>query len=591
MAANQVLAATATSDVEAQRQKDDDRGRLGVLLSEYLGDRTLRQIGLIIGLALAIAAGLALFMWAQEPAYRALYGNLPTQDAGAVVDALQKANIPYRLDETSGAILVPAQQLSGARLKLASQGLPHTGGVGFESLRQDQGFGTSQFLETARFQRALETELARTIDALDPVARARVHLAIPERSVFVRERKNPSAAVTIGLYAGRVLTGGQVSAIAHLVASAVPAMAATDVTVVDQHGRLLSRLEDNGEGLSATVQQLAFRHRIEDAYARRIEDLLAPIVGAGHIKAQVNARVNFSAQERTEELYQPGQSAVRSEHSTEDHTERSKEAMGVPGALSNQPPGAGTLQPAQTGDPTSEGNADDQSDAASRNAPPKLVDSRVSHTRNYEISKTIRHVRTPQGAITRLSVAVLLDQPAAASAEGQAEGQPEVFTQAKLTELTELVKQVVGFDAQRGDTINVISSPFQPAEAAPPVDPPLWQQPWVSEGGKLLLASILGLVLILAVVRPLVHGLLGRDRSERSERLASGSAPAPAPAALPQAPAGAEAGYALTGPEEPKRIGAGNDYDNRLRIAREVVGKEPAVAANVMKRWLAQENE
>lgn len=587
MAANQVLAPTATANGETQRQKDDDRGRLGVLLSEYLGDRALRQIGLIIGLALAIAAGLALFMWAQEPAYRSLYANLPTQDAGAVVDALQKANIPYRLDENSGAILVPAQQLSGARLKLASQGLPHTGGVGFESLRQDQGFGTSQFLETARFQRALETELARTIDALDPVARARVHLAIPERSVFVRERKNPSAAVSIGLYAGRVLTGGQVSAIAHLVASAVPEMAATDVTVVDQHGRLLSRLEDNGEGLSATVQQLAFRHRIEDAYARRIEDLLAPMIGAGHVKAQVNARVNFSAQERTEELYQPDQSVVRSEQSTEDRTERSKQAVGVPGALSNEPPGAGTLQPAQTGDPASEGKADDQGGAAGRNGPPKLVDSRVSHTRNYEVSKTIRHVRTPQGAITGLSVAVLLDQPAAASDEGK----PQALAQAKLTEITDLVKQVVGFDAQRGDTINVISSPFQPSEAAPPVDTPLWQQPWVSEGGKLLLASILGLVLILVVVRPLVHGLLGRERSERAEPRASTSAPTSAAAALPQAPEGAESDYALSGPGQPKRIGAGSDYDNRLRIAREVVGKEPAVAANVMKRWLAQENE
>ena len=588
MAANQVLTATATSNVEAQRQKDDDRGRLGVLLSEYLGDRALRQIGLIIGLALAIAAGLALFMWAQEPAFRTLYANLPTQDAGAVVDALQKANIPYRLDENSGAILVSAERLAGARLKLASQGLPHTGGVGFESLRQDQGFGTSQFLETARFQRALETELARTIDALDPVARARVHLAIPERSVFVRDRKNPSAAVTIGLYAGRVLTGGQVSAIAHLVASAVPEMSATDVTVVDQHGRLLSRLEENGEGLSATVQQLAFRHRIEDAYARRIEDLLAPIIGAGHVKAQVNARVNFSAQERTEELYEPGQSAVRSEQSSEDRTERSQEAMGVPGALSNQPPGTGTLQPPQTGNPAGEGEGADQSGAA--DSAPKLVDSRVSHTRNYEVSKTIRHVRTPQGAITRLSVAVLLDQPAATPAKGEAEGQAEGLAQEKLTEITELVKQVVGFDAQRGDTINVISSKFQPSDVAPPMSTPLWEQPWVSEGGKLLLASILGLVLILAVVRPLIHGLLGRDRSERSEpseRLASASVPA----ALPQAPEGPEAGYALTGPEEPKRIGAGNDYDNRLRIAREVVGKEPEVAANVMKRWLAQENE
>lgn len=574
MAANQALASRANTDVRSQRQKGDDRGRLGILLSEYVGERALRQIGLIIGLAVAVAAGLALFMWAQEPAYRALYANLPTEDAGAVVEALQAANIPYRLDAGSGAILVPAQRLSEARLKLAGQGLPHTGGVGFESLRQEQGFGTSQFMETARFQRALETELARTIDSLDPVARTRVHLAIPERSVFVRERKAPSAAVSLGLYPGRTLTSGQVSAIAHLVASAVPGMAASEVTVVDQHGRLLSRLEDNGEGLNATVQQLDFRHRLEDAYARRIEDLLAPIVGAGHVKAEVNAHVNFSAQERTEELYQPGQSVVRSERSTEDRTERSQEAMGIPGALSNQPPGTGTLQPAQ---PAPSVQPDQ---AASQTPSPQLVDSRVSHTRNYEVSKTIRHVRTPQGAVTRLSVAVLLDRPAVAAAA--AEGKAQSLPQAQLAEITELVKQVVGFDPDRGDTINVISAPFQPTEDASPPHTPLWQQPWASQAGKLLLAAILGLVLILVVVRPLIHGLLGRDRSEP---------PDPAPAAQTPALEGGGPGYALPGPGKPQQSGMINDYDNRLRIAREVVGKEPAVAANVMKRWLAQEHE
>ncbi|EAR20649.1 flagellar basal-body MS-ring/collar protein FliF [Nitrococcus mobilis] len=580
MAANQALAPTADTNLKPQRQKDDERGRLGVLLSEYLGERALRQMGLIIGLALAVAAGLALFMWAQEPTYRALYANLPTQDASAVADALQTANIPHRLDTNSGAILVPAQRLSEARLKLAGQGLPHTGGVGFESLRQEQGFGTSQFMETARFQRALETELARTIDALDPVARSRVHLAIPERSVFVRDRKTPSAAVSIGLYPGRVLSSGQVLAIAHLVASAVPAMTASAVTIVDQRGRLLSRVANEGEGLNATVQQLAFRHRVEEAYARRIEDLLTPIVGAGHVKAQVNARVDFSAQERTEELYQPEQSVVRSEQSMKERTERSQKAIGVPGALSNQPPGTGTLQPAQPG---KSGKPVDQQEAANQTSAPELVDSRISHTRNYEISKTIHHVRTPRGAITRLSVAVLLDRPAiAAKTKDKTQAPPQVDPQVELAELTELVKQVVGFDADRGDTINLISSPFQPPEEAPPAHTPLWQQPWVSEGGKLLLASLLGLVLILAVVRPLVHGLLGRDRSERPDSAAQ---------AQIHGGADADADAALTGPAEPKRLGTVSDYNDRLQIARDVVGKEPAVAANVMKHWLAQENE
>ncbi|MDN5871200.1 MAG: flagellar M-ring protein FliF [Nitrococcus sp.] len=564
MAANQVLA-PSTKDGGLQRQKGDDRGRLGILLSDYLGEHALRQVGLLIGLALAIAAGLALFMWAQEPAYRSLYANLPPQDASEVIDALQKAGIPHRLDASSGAILVPAQRLSETRLKLAGRGLPHTGGVGFESLRKDQGFGVSQFMETARFRRALETELARTIAFLAPVERARVHLAIPERSVFVRERKTPTAAVSIGLYAGRVLTAGQVAAITHLVASAVPGMAATNVTVVDQHGRLLSHVDDNADGLGATIEQLAFRHRIESTYVRRIEDLLEPIVGAGHVKAKVNARINFSVQERTEELYQPGQSVVRSERSTKERTERSKAAVGVPGALTNQPPGTGTLQPPQA------------EKAGAEAQPPRLVDSHVSRTRNYEVSKTIRHVRTPRGAITRLSVAVLLDHPAAAT-----EDKTQPRTEAELAEIAGLVKQAVGFDPERGDTIKIISSPFQPPKEVQPVDVPLWQQPWVSDAVKLLLASILGVVLILAVVRPLVHGLLGRDRSARPELM---------PEAQAQALDGGEPGYALPGPGEHRQLNAPSDYDDRLRIARDVAGKEPAVAANVMKRWLAQEHE
>lgn len=589
MAANQVLAPRANPDVRPRRQKGDDRGRLGILLSEYVGERALRQIGLIIGLAVAVAAGLALFMWAQEPAYRALYANLPTGDAGAVIEALQAANIPYHLEAGSGAILVPAQRLSDARLKLAGQGLPHTGGVGFESLRQDQGFGTSQFMETARFQRALETELVRTIESLDPVARARVHLAIPERSVFVRERKAPSAAVSVGLYSGRILTPGQVSAITHLVASAIPGMAATGVTVVDQHGRLLSRLEDGGEGLSATVQQLAFRHRVEDAYARRIEDLLAPIVGAGHVKAEVNARIDFSAQERTDELYQPGQSVVRSERSKEDHTERSKEAMGIPGALSNQPPGTGTLQPAQSNQSSSQSGQSKQATGQPSSSSPPLVDSRISHTRNYEVSKSIRHVRTPRGAITRLSVAVLLDRPAATTIDDSKtavvadDSKNQSLPQAKLAEITALVKQSVGFDSDRGDTITVTSSPFQPVEDAAPVQTPLWQQPWVAEVGKLLLATVLGLVLILTVVRPLVHGLLGRDRAGQA-----GPVSVAQPSALE---GGVSPDYSLSGLDEPKQLAAVNDYNERLRIARDVADKEPAVAANVMKRWLAQEHE
>ncbi|MGD8709353.1 MAG: flagellar basal-body MS-ring/collar protein FliF [Ectothiorhodospiraceae bacterium] len=565
---------------DAAGSRHPEEGRLGALLREYLGDRAFRQLALIVGLAAAIAAGLALFMWAQEPVYRSLYANLPSEDASAVMDALQAANIQYQTDPNTGAIMVPADSVHKARLTLASQGLPNTGGVGFESLRQDQGFGTSKFMETARFQRALETELGRTITSLRAVKTARVHLAIPEHSVFIRDRREPRASVTVGLYAGRTLTDGQVNAIVNMVASAVPELATERVTLVDQQGDLLSGASKGGDTGGASGEQLKFKHRVEDGYVRRIEDLLAPMVGANHVRAKVNARIDFSTSERTEELYDPDRTAVRSQQSTEERTDRRDGAQGVPGALSNQPPGAGTT--AQTG------NANQNATGKQQDAKTTTIDSSVSETKNFEVSRTVRHIRGKAGAVDRLSVAVLLDEPTSTDADGNVVPKPR--TPQELEEIRSLIKQAVGFVEARGDTVTITSAPFQAKPEAEPLDTPLWEQPWVFEGGKLLLAGLLGLVLILAVVRPLINGLLGRDRPARNTASSGGAAYAAAegPDGEPRQLPGPEH-EALMHQHAQQQLPGTSGYEQKLQAAREVASGDPALAANVVKGWLSQD--
>lgn len=530
-------------------------------LRQLLGEQPLRRIGLVAGLVAAVAVGIGLFVWAQEPNYRPLYSRLSQQDAAEVVEALKAGNIPYRLDANTGAILVPAAQVHEVRLGLASQGLPRGEGVGYELLQRDQGFGTSQFMENARFNRALEAELARSISALNGVESARVHLAIPKQSVFIRERNQPSASVLVNLRPGRGLGESQVAAIVHMVASSVPGLEHDKVTVVDQRGRLLTRKEDNL--LDATAQQLDYKQQLEDAYVRRIEALLTPMLGPGGVRAQVDARLEFGVEESTQELFDPAGIAVRSEQLSEQQKE-DRPVGGVPGALTNQPPQAGTLAPGEPLD-----------DAESR-----LVESSRNQTRNFEVSKTIRHSRRPLGVIQRLSVAVLVDEKDAVDEEGNPIRQP--LSQEELDRISSLVQQAVGFDAERGDTISVISAPFQGQDSTERT--PLLEQPWVWETGRLLLAALLALALLVFVVRPLLRNLFGPKQPEELEE-------DPELEQLPRA----EEPLQLPGPEGENPLLAGVpapvSYEDALTAARQLVSQEPAVAANVVKDWLAEDEQ
>jgi len=518
----------------------------------------LRQLGLMVGLAASVALGVAVVLWSQTPNYKLLYANLSDKDASLVMDALQKSKIIYKLDEGSGSVLVQASQVHEARLNLAAQGLPKGTGAGFEMLEEKQGFGVSEFREKALYDRALEGELARTIASLSNIQNARIHLALPKQSAFVRNRQKPSASVMVSLFPGRNLEPGQVDSIIHLVTSSVPGLDTSRVTVIDQKGRLLSS-RNTSQDLALTSSQFEYSQRLQDAYAKRIEDMLTPIIGPGGVRAQVVADLDFTSTEKTQETYNPEHSAVRSEQVVEEKSSGASQAEGVPGALSNRPPVTATTP--------------DQSAGAGKETPGLKNSSRRS-TLNYELDKTISHTRVASGAIRRLSVAVIVDNK-----QGLNEASEVVrtaLTEEELGRITALVKDAVGFSADRGDTINIINTAFSvppPPEPLPEI--PLWEQAWVWDIAKQGLGVVIALVLGFGVLRPVLRSL----------------AKAGANAAVPGMTLGADGNLMLADDtvrlSGGQRAGAGTaDYETNLNTAKSLVAQDPKRVAQVVKTWV-----
>ncbi|HVY81067.1 MAG TPA: flagellar basal-body MS-ring/collar protein FliF, partial [Steroidobacteraceae bacterium] len=384
---------------------------------------SLKPLLLLVGIAAAVAAGVMVVLWSRGPSYSLLFTNLSAEDQAQVASALEAAGIPYRIEGTNG-MSVPAEKLNDARLKLAGQGLPESSG-GFANIAKDPGFGVSQFMEGARYQHALETELARTIASLRPVDGARVHLAVPRESPFVRDRQPASASVFVQLKAGKRLEQEQIQSIINLVASSIPELDASHVTVVDQQGRLLSAPQTNSE-LAQRERQFELTRRLEEDYAQRIEALLTPFVGPGHVRAQVVAQVDTSVTEEAREQYKPDSQVVRSEQTTETASRDSSGAQGVPGSLSNQPPTPGTAlppnstaaAPAAPGAATA-GAAKTQGAAVADAAAAGPTNTSRSSTRNYEIDRTLAYTKTPSGRLQRLTVAVLIDNLRTTGADGK----------------------------------------------------------------------------------------------------------------------------------------------------------------------------
>ncbi len=530
----------------------------------------LRQIGLMIGLAASVAIGVAVVLWSQTPNFSLLYANLAERDTSQIMQALDKAGIPYKLDAASGALLVPAGEVHKARLQLASSGLPRGNGSGFELLEKESGFGTSQFIENARYQRALEHELGTTIAGLRNVESARVHLALPKRSVFIGRKEQPSASVVVNLYPGRTLDDGQVAAVVHLVAGSVPRLDPRNVTVVDQAGNLLTSHGNDQVGM--TSSQFAYTRKLEQSYVRRIEDLLSPMVGAGGVRAQVTADLDFTVSERTEESYNPDRPALRSEQTSEETLNGVAAAFGVPGTLSNQPPGGG-VAPEQAG----------QLPADATGAEQPAGNRSKRSVRNFELDRTITHTRAATGAVRRLSVAVVLDNKQIVNDKGETVREP--WSAEELATFTKLVREAVGFQAERGDTVEVINVPFQPpAEVEPLPEPPIWEQPWVWTLLKQLAGAVGVLVLIFGVLKPVLRNLSAVPRQQMVAAGAGGQQ-------LPEGESGlAEDQVSLGGPAASGNLPPpGANYEEQINTARTLAQQDPKRVAQVMKNWVSDD--
>lgn len=523
----------------------------------------VRQLGVMIGIAASVALGIAVVLWSQTPSYSVLYANMAPKDATEVIAALDQNGIPYKINDSTGAVMVASGKLQEARMKLAGQGLPHSNSMGFEILQQETGFGTSRALEAARFHRALEGELARTISTLSNIESARVHLATPKQSVFVRKKNDPSASVVLKLYSGRVLDKGQVAAIVHLVASSVPELEAGRITVVDHKGNLLSGEMDSRQ-MMLTSSQFEYTRELEKHYRQRVEDILAPILGADRVRAQVSADVDFTVTEQTSERFNPDLSALRSEQVNEQSS-RLSSVQGVPGALSNQPPAAGTAPEVATA--TAEGET-----AAS----PLNTSKRA--TRNYELDKTISHTRLASNNLRRLSVAVVVDDLVSVADDGavtRIERTPE-----EISRITRLVKEAIGFNTQRGDSVEVINSAFMlPAPIEPLPELAIWEEPWVWDVAKQAGGVILVLILIFFVLRPTMKKLTAPPVIQQ---ISSAEGAGDAQGAVGSA-------GSLDSPDGAMRLPGPEKYENTLDAARQMVQDDPKRVAQVVRSWVAED--
>ncbi|PHP94036.1 flagellar M-ring protein FliF [Pantoea agglomerans] len=472
------------------------------------------RIPLIVAAAAVVAIVIAMVLWAKQPSYSVLYNNLTDEDGGAIVTQLTQMNIPYRFAENGGALMVPEANVHELRLRLAQQGLPKGGSVGFELLDKEK-FGISQFSEQVNYQRALEGELARTIESLGPVKSARVHLAMPKPTLFVREQKAPSASVTLTLQPGRALDEGQIQAIAHMVSSSVAGLPPGNVTVVDQTGRLLTRSDSAGRDLNDA--QLKYASEVEARYQQRIEAILNPILGQGNVHAQVTAQINFDTAEQTDEKYQPNanpsNSAIRSRQTSTSDQSGSPYPGGVPGALSNQPAPANTApvttpnNNAANGQNANGQNANGQNNAANNAnqttstaaASAGPTNSRRDDTVNYELDRTIRHTKVNVGDVQRLSVAVVVNFRA------DDKGKAVALNEQQLKQIEDLTREAMGYSQNRGDSINVVNSQFNTTEPVT-TDLPFWQQQsffdQLMNAGKWLLIALVAFILYRKLVRP-----------------------------------------------------------------------------------------
>ena len=538
-----------------------------------------RNIALGVAAAVVVAIMVAVWMWSQQPEYKILFANYNDKDGGAITASLDQMGVKYKFSEGGSAILVSSEQVHDVRLKLAAQGLPKGGNVGFE-LMENQKLGVSQFLEQVNYQRSLEGELAKSIQSLGAVAAARVHLALPKPSVFVRDAQKPTASVLLNLQSGRAIDPGQVSAIVHLVASSVPELLTSNVTVVDQNGNLLSDTSKSAGAKQLDPNQLKYVDAVQAGIVKQVESLIKPLVGENNVRAEATAEIDFAQVDTAAESYKPNSppepQAIRSQQTSEQNAPGAGNASGVPGALSNQPPGTATAPlTASAGAPP--GAAPAAAAPTSKNA-----------TTNYEVDKTVRYEQRPMGGIKRLSVGVVVNYRRSVDAKtGKVTVRP--LSPAEVAQINELVRQAMGYSKERGDTLNVTNAPFDGVDkpADPVADVPFWKDtnnlPLAVRLLKYLVAAIVLAFLWFRVLRPMLRPLFRKidhinddaedadareEAQEEQERLVREEIAASEPA-----------------PEAPGAQG----YRENLAMAKTLAQNDPRVVANVVKAWVGAE--
>ncbi|EOZ4992252.1 flagellar basal-body MS-ring/collar protein FliF [Morganella morganii] len=538
------------------------------------------KVPLMVAGAVAIAVIVALFLWMRSPDYRVLLSNLSAKDGGDIVSQLTQMNMPYQLADNGSAILVPADRVHELRLKLAQAGLPKGGNTGFELLDKEQ-FGISQFSEQVNYQRALEGELSRTIESLSPVQTARVHLAIPKPTLFVREQKSPTASVTVGLLPGRALDEGQISAIVHMVSGSVSGLTSSNVIIVDQTGRLLTNNDNSQQSVSTS--QMRLTQETEARLKQRIEDLLAPLVGRANVQAQVTAQVDYSKVEQTAEEYKPNQqpdsAAVRSRQSSQSQQNSNGGPGGVPGALSNQPVSA----PAAPVETAKADTKDNKNASPADNKSNSNINSQSDETTNYEVDRKISHTQRQIGVVDRLSVAVIINWLPQKKEDGTEEMQP--LPPEMIKEIESLTREAMGYSVSRGDSLSITNSRFTD-EGQLTEEPSLFTSPVIIaqalEYGKILLLLLVGWLLWRKGIRPQWQRYRKAQQAEAEARMFK--------ATQMKTPLVADDVISDDMDEKTRRRLTRQRVSAEIQSQRirEMADKDPQVVAMVISQWLGK---
>jgi flagellar M-ring protein FliF len=574
-----MAAAAEQLDIEAPEAPPATATSRLAFLQSAMG-RNLARGAAVAGL---LAVVLILWLWNKEPDYKVLFSNFSDRDGGAITAALDQMQVKHKFSEGGNAILVPSEQVHDVRLKLAAQGLPKGGNVGFE-LMENQKLGISQFLEQVNYQRALEGELARSIQSLAAVESARVHLALPKASVFVREQQKPTASVLLNLHPNRVIDPAQVSAIVHLVASSVPELTPANVTVVDQAGNLVSDLNKNGSAgnnaKNLDASQLKYVQELQKQVIKQVESIVAPIVGEGNVRAEAVADVDFSAVEQAAESYKPNSppaaSAIRSQQSSETNGNANANPNGIPGALSNQPPGTATA-PLTTTPPATPGAPGQVAGQAGAAGGPSHKES----TTNYEVDKTVRYEQKAMAGLKRMTVGVVVNYRRLVGKDGKVTVRP--LSAEEMAKINSLVKEAMGYNQERGDSVSVANAPFDGVDKEAPAALEWWRDPanlpLAKELAKFLITALILLYIVLRIVRPMMRPVF--------KKIDEINAPEPEPEEpVIEAPSGPSPEELLAEEIAKMEENTARTYRDNLALAKKLAAEDPRVVANVIKEWI-----